>query len=106
MRVRVRHCYQTAVMAVLILAAGSVLAAPIIREILYDGPGSDADDVFTELSGVPGSNLDGWTLVGINGDTNVPIALKNKMVAVQGGIKSGEVRQRCGGGFEDECQQG
>ena len=71
MRVRVRHFYQTAVMAVLILAAGSVLAAPIIREILYDGPGSDADDVFTELSGVPGSNLDGWTLVGINGDSGM-----------------------------------
>ena len=71
MRVRVQHFYQTAVMAVLILAAGSVLAAPIIREILYDGPGSDADDVFTELSGAPGSNLDGWTLVGINGDSGM-----------------------------------
>ena len=42
-------------------------ATPIIQEVLYDGPGSDADDAFTELSGTPGENLDGWTLVDVNG---------------------------------------
>ena len=42
-------------------------AAPItvINEVLYDGPGSDADDVFTELFGTPGLALDGWSLTGL-----------------------------------------
>ena len=44
-------------------------AAPItvINEVLYDGPGADADDVFTELFGTPGLALDGWSLTGTNG---------------------------------------
>jgi len=42
-------------------------ATPIIQEVVYDGPGADADDVFTELYGAPGESLDGWTLVGVNG---------------------------------------
>lgn len=42
-------------------------ATPIISEVLYDGPGSDADDVFTEIYGAPGMPLDGWSLTGING---------------------------------------
>jgi hypothetical protein len=42
-------------------------ASVIIQEVLYDGPGTDPDDVFTELSGVPGTVLDGWSLAGING---------------------------------------
>lgn len=42
-------------------------AIPIISEVLYDGPGSDADDVFTEIYGAPGMLLDGWSLTGING---------------------------------------
>lgn len=42
-------------------------ASVIIQEVLYDGPGTDADDVFTELSGPPGMALAGWSLVGING---------------------------------------
>lgn len=41
---------------------------PIIQEVLYDGPGTDADDVFTEIYGPPGTSLAGWKLVGINGD--------------------------------------
>jgi len=39
----------------------------VINEVLYDGPGSDADDVFTELFGTPGLALDGWSLTGTNG---------------------------------------
>ena len=39
----------------------------VINEVLYDGPGSDADDVFTELFGAPGLVLDGWSLTGTNG---------------------------------------
>lgn len=42
-------------------------ALPIIYEVLYDGPGADGAHVFTEIYGVPGSNLDGWALVGVNG---------------------------------------
>jgi hypothetical protein len=42
-------------------------AAVVIQEVLYDGPGTDSDDVFTELSGAPGTVLDGWSLAGING---------------------------------------
>ncbi len=42
-------------------------ATPIISEVLYDGPGSDADDVFTEIYGAPGMLLNGWSLTGING---------------------------------------
>ncbi len=41
---------------------------PVLNEILYDGPGTDADDVFTEIVGPPGLSLAGWSLVGINGD--------------------------------------
>ena len=40
----------------------------LIQELLYDGPGADSDDVFTELTGPPGTSLDGWSLVGVNGD--------------------------------------
>ncbi len=39
---------------------GPAQAQPIIEEVLYDGEGGDADDVFTELSGPAGTNLDGW----------------------------------------------
>ena len=47
----------------------AVSAGPfaLINEVLYDGPGSDADDVFTELFGTPGLALDGWSLTGTNG---------------------------------------
>ena len=38
-----------------------------IHEVLYDGPGTDGDDAFIEIVGAPGSSLDGWRLVGING---------------------------------------
>ncbi len=47
-------------------SAGTVL----IQEVLYDGPGGDADDVFTELFGTPGMVLDGWYLVGFNGSSD------------------------------------
>lgn len=42
-------------------------ASVVIQEVLYDGPGTDPDDVFTELFGPPGMDLGGWSLVGING---------------------------------------
>lgn len=45
----------------------SAQATVVIQEVLYDGPGTDPDDVFTELFGTPGTDLDGWSLQGING---------------------------------------
>ena len=42
-------------------------ADPILNEVCYDGSGSDADDVFTEIFGTPGLSLKGWALWGING---------------------------------------
>ena len=59
----------------------------IINEVLYDGPGSDADDVFTELYGTPGLLLDGWSLTGTNGDNGTiyrSIALTGAMIPGDG----------------------
>lgn len=41
----------------------------VINEVVYDGSGSDADDVFTELFGSPGMSLDGYSLTGTNGSS-------------------------------------
>lgn len=65
-----------------------VAATPfaVINEVLYDGPGSDADDVFTELFGTPGLVLDGWSLTGTNGaDGSI-----YRTVNLTGGIISAE----------------
>lgn len=56
----------------LILCAGSALAQVRIQELLYDGPSTDADDVFTELIGPAGTSLESWSLVGINGGSGAP----------------------------------
>jgi hypothetical protein len=42
-------------------------AAPLISEVFYDAVGSDNGLSFVELSGTPGSSLDGLELVGVNG---------------------------------------
>jgi hypothetical protein len=49
------------------ICAISVTPTVVIQEVLYDGPGGDLDDAFTELYGPPGFSLTGWTLKGING---------------------------------------
>jgi hypothetical protein len=46
-------------------------AAVLIQELVYDGVGTDSDEVFTELVGTPGMSLDGWSLVGINGGSGL-----------------------------------
>ena len=51
----------------LLIMASAGASPVVIQEVLYDGLGSDADDVFTELFGIPGGSLNGWTLVGVNG---------------------------------------
>jgi hypothetical protein len=40
---------------------------PLIHEVFYDAEGSDAAHVFTEIAGVPGTSLDGYRLVGVDG---------------------------------------
>ena len=50
-----------------IVSVTASAATVLIQEVLYDGEGTDADDVFTELYGTPGLLLDGWSLVGVNG---------------------------------------
>ena len=45
----------------------SAVASPVIQELLYDGAGTDAIDVFTEIFGVSGMSLHGWSLIGVNG---------------------------------------
>jgi len=57
------------VLAACMLTLGSLSAeaSVVIQEVLYDGPGTDSDDVFTELYGTPGTDLNGWSLAGING---------------------------------------
>jgi predicted extracellular nuclease len=47
--------------------AGTAHAGPILYEVCYDGSGTDADDVFTEILATPGMDLTGWSLQGING---------------------------------------
>jgi predicted extracellular nuclease len=50
-----------------IACASSAHSAIVIQEVLYDGPGGDSDDVFTELYGTPGTDLSNWSLAGITG---------------------------------------
>jgi len=48
-------------------------AVPIkIQEVVYDAAGPDSPHVFTELVGAPGTVLDGWLLIGVNGSTGLP----------------------------------
>ena len=61
-----------AVAAAALLAAAPAASQVRIQEVLYDGAGSDVVDVFTELSGPPGTSLDGWSLVGVNGGDGEP----------------------------------
>ena len=55
-----------------LLAISPSHALPVIQEIYYDHPGSDAGSVFTELYGEPNFDLSGWQLVGINGANGLP----------------------------------
>jgi hypothetical protein len=60
-----------------LVAAGLALGArpgyslPTIHEVFYDAEGSDSAWVFTELSGAPGTLLNGYRLVGIDGGTGL-----------------------------------
>jgi len=45
----------------------SACALPILSEVLYDAIGSDNGKSFVEIYAAPGTNLDGFYLVGVNG---------------------------------------
>ena len=60
------------IFALALVRAAPVSAQVLIQEVLYDGPGTDGDDVFTELVGEPGTDLAGWSLVGVNGGSGEP----------------------------------
>ncbi len=50
-------------------ALASFASAQVLNEFLYDTQGTDDPTImFTEIWGAPGTNLAGWTLVGINGN--------------------------------------
>ncbi len=68
-------------------APGQTNSPPRIQEVLYDGSGSDAEEAFTEIAGHPGTNLDGWSLVGVNGSNGEPyrtIALDGVTIPADG----------------------
>lgn len=56
------------VLLLLVTAATGASAGPILQEVVYDGVGSDADDVFTEIAVEEGFSLTGWSLQGVNGN--------------------------------------
>ena len=73
--------------ALILMTLQSALQAQQIHEVLYDGSGTDADDAFTEIVGPAGTNLDGWTLVGINGGTGAAyrtVSLTGAQIPVDG----------------------
>ena len=61
-----------AIVLIASLWAGEGSATPIIQEVFYDALGPDRSFVFTELYGSPGTSLDGWSLVGMNGANGMP----------------------------------
>ena len=56
-----------AIVLVASLWASEGSATPVIQEVFYDALGPDTSSVFTELYGCPGTALNGWSLVGVNG---------------------------------------
>lgn len=59
----------------------------MINELLYDGEGGDSTSVFIELYGEAGASLDGYTLVGVNGNDSEeykPISLDGQSIPPDG----------------------
>ncbi len=67
MKQRLRKRVAHLVGASLSLIGSAATASPVISELFYDAPGSDAGLVFVELLGTPGESLEGLVLEGING---------------------------------------
>ncbi len=72
--------------AVLLVAAPSAAALPLISEVRYDAAGSDDGHTFVELYGTPGTVLDGMRLEGVNGSNGAigPIVELSGTIPVDG----------------------
>ncbi len=53
--------------AALLLGSSPAPAQLLLSEVFYDAIGSDDGWGFVEIAGAPGTDLDGWRVVGING---------------------------------------
>lgn len=62
-----RVAFFVSLLILFMLAAPHARAALLISEVLYDATGSDNGAEFVELSGTPGTSLDGVRLEGVNG---------------------------------------
>jgi hypothetical protein len=67
MKVYSENCIAMVLAGGLALGCSATPASPVISEVYYDAPGSDAGQVFVELFGVPGDSLDGLLLEAVNG---------------------------------------
>jgi hypothetical protein len=78
--------YSGVLMAVLLVAAPSAAALPLISEVLYDADGADDGHTFVELYGTPGTVLDGMRLEGVNGSNGVvgPSVLLSGVIPADG----------------------
>ncbi len=61
--------FQVLLFTLLGLTLCPLQAQILISEIFYDAVGHDSGLVFVELIGTPGTSLDGFSLLGINGDS-------------------------------------
>jgi hypothetical protein len=69
-----RACILLIVLAASAGIAGATPAMVMINEIFYDSTISSDGGTFTELLGDPGTALDGYTLVGVNGNDGLDYA--------------------------------
>jgi len=51
----------------ILLGAVSAKAMPLVSEVFYDAAGADGGRVFVELWGTPGTDLAGFSILGVNG---------------------------------------
>ncbi len=106
-------------------ALASFASAQVLNEILYDTQSTDDPNLlFTEIWGAPGTSLNGWTLVGINGNDgaayrtvtlsgNIPAdgyfvvgntaSVPNVDQVVGGGANEGVDWQNAGSSSGDDC---
>jgi len=66
------------------LAAASAGSIPVLSEVFYDASGADDGQGFVELYGEPGTDVEGFTLEGVNGsngEVTVTIVLSGSIPA-------------------------
>lgn len=66
------------------LDAASLYALPVLSEVFYDAEGADNGQGFVEIFGAPGTDVEGFTLEGVNGsngDVTVTIVLTGSIPA-------------------------